>query len=175
MAARNPEASKLQRMIGMLTGNRSWPSPKFHATTIDCYTGERLVVSEDTRILVTHAVSASMSLPGIFSPTWVGDRICMDGGMSSSSTHSDVVAGARRALVVSLTDGTSGSGPRFSNIPNDLQQELRGIEAAGTRTLLIAANPGPVNLVSPSEIGPALKAGYVRGVKEAPQVKAFWA
>jgi hypothetical protein len=52
---------------------------------------------------------------------------------------------------------------------------LRGIEAAGTRTLLIAANPGPVNLVSPSEIGPALKAGYVRGVKEAPQVKAFWA
>jgi NTE family protein len=175
MAARNPAVSKLQRMIGVLTANRFWPSPKFHATTMDCYTGERLVISADSKIPVTHAVSASMSLPGIFGPTWVGDRICMDGGMSASSSHSDIIAGARRALVVSLTDGTSGSGPRFSNIPNDLQQELRAVEAAGTKTLLIAANPGQVNLVSPSEILPALKAGYDRGVKEAPQVKAFWA
>jgi hypothetical protein len=47
--------------------------------------------------------------------------------------------------------------------------------AAGTRTLLIAANPGQVNLVSPAEIGPALKAGYARAVKEADRVKAFWA
>ncbi len=99
----------------------------------------------------------------------------MDGGMSSSSTHSDLVAGAKRALVVSLTDGTPGSGPRFSNIPADLQKELKDLEASGTRTLLIAANPGQVNLVSPSEIGPALQAGHDRGVKEATAIKAFWA
>jgi NTE family protein len=86
MAARNPDVSKLQSMIQILTGNRSWPSPKFHATTMDCYTGERLVVSATAKIPVSHAVSASMSLPGIFGPTWLGDRICMDGGMSSSST-----------------------------------------------------------------------------------------
>jgi NTE family protein len=175
MAARNPEVSKLQEMIGVLTGNRSWPGPTFHATTMDCYTGERLVISEASKIPITHAASASMSLPGIFGPTWIGDRICMDGGMSPTSTHSDLVSGAKRALIVSLTDGTKGSGPRFSNMPNDLQYELKDLEAAGTRTLLIAANPGKVNLVSPAEIRPALKAGYDLAVKEADRVKAFWA
>jgi NTE family protein len=175
MGAKNPAVSKLQDMIGILTGNRSWPSPKFHATTMDCYTGERLVVSEADKIPIAHAASASMSLPGIFGPTWIGDRICMDGGMSPTSTHSDLVAGAKRALVVSLTDGTSGSGPRLSNIPNALQRELRDLEAAGTKTFLIAANPGQVNLVSPAEIRPALRAGYDRAVKEADRVKAFWA
>lgn len=174
MAARNPDVSKLQKMVGVLTDNRSWPSAKFHATTMDCYTGERLVISGESKIPVSHAVSASMSLPGIFGPTWVGNRICMDGGVGPTSTHSDLVAGAKRAIVVSLTDGSSGSGPRFSTIPADLQQELREIEAAGTKTLLIAANPGQVNLVSPAEIAPALRAGYQRGVKEADQVKAFW-
>jgi len=81
MAARNPAVSKLQDIIEILTGNRSWPSPKFHATTMDCYTGERLVISEANKIPISHAASASMSLPGIFGPTWIGDRICMDGGM----------------------------------------------------------------------------------------------
>jgi NTE family protein len=99
----------------------------------------------------------------------------MDGGMSPSSTHSDLVAGAKRAIVVSLTDGTSGSGPRFSNMPNSIQQELKDLEAAGTKTLFIAANPGKVNIVSPEEIGPALRSGYERGLKEADRVNAFWA
>jgi hypothetical protein len=54
-------------------------------------------------------------------------------------------------------------------------KSLRTLEAAGTKTLLIAANPGQVNLVSPAEIGPALKAGYDRAVNEADRVKAFWA
>ncbi len=74
-----------------------------------------------------------------------------------------------------LTDGSRGSGPRFSNIPIALAQELSDLEAAKTKTLLIAANPGQVNLVSPGEIAPALKAGYDRAVKAADRVKAFWA
>lgn len=175
MAASNPPVAKLQTMIRWLTGNSAWPSPRFHAATMDCYTGERLVVSATSKIPIDHAVSASMSLPGIFGPTWLGDRVCMDGGMSSSSTHSDLVAGARRVVVVSLTDGKPGSGPRFSNIPGDIAGELRQVEAAGSKTLLIAANPGKVNLVSPDEVGPALRAGYDRGRKEADGVKAFWA
>jgi NTE family protein len=175
MAARNSPVSKLQDMVQILTGNWSWPSAKFHATTMDCYTGERLVVSEENNIPITHAVSASMSLPGIFGPTWVGDRICMDGGMGPTSTHSDLLVGAKRVLVISLTDGRPSSGPRFPNIPNVIEQEIKNLEAAGTKALMIAANPGQVNLVSPSEIGPALKAGYDRAAKEADRVKAFWA
>jgi hypothetical protein len=73
--------------------------------------------------------------------------------------------------LTALTD----KGPRFSNIPNDIEQELRYVEAAGTKTLVIAADPGKVDLLSPAEIEPALKAGRDRAVREADRVKAFWA
>ena len=94
----------------------------------------------------------------------------MDGAMCSTSTHSDLVAGTRRALVVALTDKSL----RFSGIPNDIDQELSYLETAGTKTLLIAADPGKVHLLSPAEIGPALKSGRDRAVSEAERVKAFW-
>jgi len=40
MAARNPPVRNLQLMIDILSLGRSWPSPRFHATTTDCYTVE---------------------------------------------------------------------------------------------------------------------------------------
>jgi NTE family protein len=170
MAARNPPIRNLELMIDTLSLGRAWPSPRFHATTTDCYTGERLVLSQSSRVPISHAVCASVSLPGVFGPTWIGDRLCMDGAMCATSTHCDLVAGAGRALVIALTD----QGLRFSNIPNDIDQELSYVEAAGTKTLLIAADPGKVHLLSAAEIEPALKAGHDRAVREAEKVKAFW-
>jgi NTE family protein len=171
MAARNPPVRNLELMIDVLSLGRSWPSPRFHATTTDCYTGERLVLSQSSNIPISHAVCASASLPGVCGPTWIGDRLCMDGAMCSTSTHVDLIAGAKRALVVALTDKAL----RFSGIPNDIEQELRTVEAAGTKVLLIAADPAKVDLLSPAEIEPALKAGRDRAVREADRIKAFWA
>jgi NTE family protein len=171
MAARNPPVRNFRLMIDVLNLGRSWPSPRFYATTTDCYTGERLVLSRSSNIPISDAVCASASLPGVFGPTWIGDRLCMDGAICSTSTHVDLIAGAKRALVVALTD----EGLRFSNIPNDIEQELKYVEAAGTRTLLIAADPGKVHLLSAAEIEPALKAGRDRAGREADRIKAFWA
>jgi NTE family protein len=171
MAARNAPVRNLELMIDVLSLGRSWPSPAFHATTTDCYSGERIVLSQSSNIPISHAVCASASLPGVFGPTWVGDRLCMDGAMCSTSTHADLIAGAKRALVVALTDKAL----RFSGIPNDIEQELRTVEAAGTKVLLIAADPGKVHLLSPAEIEPALKAGRDRALREADRIKAFWA
>jgi NTE family protein len=170
MAARNPPVRNLQLMVDVLSLGRDWPSPRFHATTTDCYTGERLVLSQSSNVPISHAVCASVSLPGVFGPTWIGDRLCMDGAMCSTSTHVDLVAGAKRALVVALADKSM----RFSGIPNDIAQELNYVEASGTRTLLIAADPGKVHLLSAAEIEPALHAGHDRAVREADRIKAFW-
>src|SRR5262249_2719430 len=46
MAARNPPVRNLQLMIDILSLGRSWPDPRFHATTTDCYSGERLVLAQ---------------------------------------------------------------------------------------------------------------------------------
>ena len=60
----------------------------------------------------------------------------------------------------------------FSSIPNDIQQELSYVQAAGTKTLLIAADPGKVHLLSAAEIEPA--PGRDRAAREAERIKAFW-
>ena len=62
-----------------------------------------------------------------------------------------------------------------STVAGMAQAQEDRVEAAGTKTLLIAADPGKVDLLSAAEIEPALKAGRDRAVGEADRVKAFWA
>ena len=66
---------------------------------MDAYTGERLVLHDESGVRLARAVAASASVPGLFAPQPVGDRRAMDGGVSGSGIHSDLVAGAGRALV----------------------------------------------------------------------------
>ncbi len=84
MASNNAPVAALQQAIQTIIGPLDWPSPAMHTTANDCYTGERVVVSSDSGIAINHAVSASMSLPGHFGPTWIDDHYCMDGGISRS-------------------------------------------------------------------------------------------
>lgn len=106
----------------------------------------------------------------------------MDGGICPTSTHCDVVAGARRALVISLSDGgpqAVAQGLRTSGMPNTLQQEIRDLEAGGTRTMLVVAGllPGLEKLDSimdPQWIAPQLKYGHARGLADLARMTAFW-
>ena len=60
---------------------------------------------------VARAVAASSAVPGLFTPQPILDRRCMDGGVSGTGTHLDLVAGARRAVVLHLTDGAGADDP----------------------------------------------------------------
>ena len=183
MAARNPAGSDgYARTVRRLIGREEWPSPALHTTANDCYTGERLVVSQGAGIPIATACAASSSLPGSMGPTWLKDRLCMDGGICPTSTHCDVVAGTKRALVISLSDGgpeAVAQGLRTSGMPNTLQQEIRDLEAGGTKTMLVVAGllPGMDkldNIMDPQWIGPQLNYGHARGQADLTRVKAFW-
>ncbi|MFK8250990.1 patatin-like phospholipase family protein [Ancylobacter terrae] len=170
----------VERLAWLLTGDSrtGWPTPRMFTTSNDCYTGERLVVHQDVAqkngIPLAHAAGASSSLPGIIGPTLLGQRFCMDGGISKSWAHTDLVAGSKRALVITLTNGYEGS--LLSGIPHDIHREIAALEAVGTKAMLIIAGTPPgVNLLDPGEIAPALRAGYARAAIEAPKIKAFWA
>lgn len=184
MAARNPDdAASYARTVQRVIGGGAWPSPALHTTANDCYTGERLVVNQAAGIPIATACAASSSLPGSMGPTWLKDRLCMDGGICPTSTHCDVVAGAKRALVISLSDGGAqavAQGLRTSGMPNTLQQEIRDLEAGGTRTMLVVVGllPGLEKLDSimdPRWIAPQLKQGHARGQADLARVTAFWA
>jgi NTE family protein len=105
----------VERLAWLLTGDSKtdWPVAKMFTTANDCYTGERLVVHQDVArkngIPLAHGAGASSSLPGIIGPTLLGQRFCMDGGIAKTWAHTDLVAGAKRAIVVTLTNGYEGS------------------------------------------------------------------
>jgi NTE family protein len=183
MASSNPDgvANHYKVMEKLLTST-AWPSDGLFTTAMDCFTGQRLVVSKANNVPINVACAASSSAPGQVGPTFVKDRLCMDGGMSQSSTHSDVIAGVKRAIVISLGDGTINEqkqGLRLSSLPNTIGQEIKDLEAGGTKTkhIVVGLPPGlskVENLLDPKWIAPYLKFGNDRGVADAVMMKAFW-
>lgn len=183
MATHTNPLHEWQALLNRLTGaGKAWPSPKYHTTAIDCYTGQRLVVAQENHIPAIDAISASSSWPGLAGPTSLKDRRCMDGGTCQSSTHADVLGGAKRVLIVSLASGNdvkdSEQGLRLSHFPNTLFQEIKDLKAGGSKVMLIVAGCPPgyakVNLVDPALIPVAIKYGSDRGASDAPKIKAFW-
>ena len=170
----------VERLAWLLTGDSrtGWPVAKMYTTANDCYTGERLIIGQAAArkngIPLAHAAAASSSLPGVIGPTLLGQRYCMDGGISRTWAHADVVAGSRRAIVITLTNGYEGS--LLSGIPHNVHTEMTALEATGTKgMLIIAGTPKGVDLLDPGQIAPALRAGYARAKVEAGKIRIFWA
>jgi len=183
MASRNPDGeAKYYKVLEKMMTATQWPSSAMYTTANDCFTGERLVVSQSSNISANVACAASSSAPGQMGPTFLKNRLSMDGGICQTSTHSDVIAGVKRALVFSLGDGTPNElkqGLRLSSLPNTVNQEIKTLEAGGTKTkhIVVGVPPGVSkieNIMDPKWISGYLKFGYDRGVTDAPMMKAFW-
>ncbi len=183
MASNNPDGTvKHYKVIEKLLTSTTWPADGMFTTAVDCFTGQRIVVSRANDVPINVACAASSSAPGQVGPTFVKDRLCMDGGMSQSSAHSDVVAGVKRAIIISLGDETVNEqmqGLRLSTLPNTINQEVRNLEAGGTKTkhMVVGLPPGLTkveNLLDPKWIAPYLKFGNDRGIVDAATMKAFW-
>lgn len=171
---------KVGKLAALLTGDSKtdWPTSRMFTTGIDCYTGERIIVGQQTarknNIPLAHGVAASSSLPGIIGPTLLGQRYVMDGGICSNPAHVDVVAGSKRALVITLTDGITGA--ILTTIPHPIAQTIKDLEATGTKVKwIVAGTPPGISLVDPAQIKGALRAGYERSKVEAQKIKEFWA
>lgn len=171
---------KVEGLAALLTGDskKDWPTARMFTTGIDCYTGERLVVSQASarknHIPLAHGAAASSSLPGIAGPTLLGQRYVMDGGICSNPAHVDLVAGSKRALVITLTDGVTGA--ILTSIPHPITQNIKDLESTGTKVKwIVAGTPLGISLVDPKQIAGALKVGYERAKLEAPKIKEFWA
>jgi NTE family protein len=183
MASSNPDGtSKHYKVIEKLLTTTTWPSDGMFTTAVDCFTGQRLLVSRSSNVPINVACAASSSAPGQVGPTFVKDRLCMDGGMSQSSTHCDVIAGVKKAIVISLGDGTVNEqkqGLRLSTLPNTINQEIKDLEVGGTKTkhIVVGLPPGlskVENLLDPKWIAPYLKFGNDRGIADMAMMKTFW-
>ena len=180
MAAKSIPSEKFKTNIKVFLGDMKNIPQKMYITTIDCYTAERLVIAPESDVSVITACAASASAPGVTGPTWVKDRVCMDGSIGSTETHCDIIAGSRRALVVALADTIEQEkeGLRLNHLPNTILQEVKDLEAGGTKTKLVVVGMLPgrktMSVVDPEMMEPAIKYGYERGMADLPEMKLFW-
>ncbi len=175
LAAQTPSAATTRRNVALVLGTSRWPSDALHITCVDAYTGERCVVTREANTTMARAAAASSAVPGIFAAQPIGDRRCMDGGVSGTGTHLDLLAGARRVLILALTDGSDMTEGMMTSHPGSGRQEFDDLVASGTEVVL--RTPSEVDLLelmAPTSIPRALAMGARQASADVGVLSTFW-
>jgi len=176
LAAATPKPETTRRNISLVLGSRTWDSEALRITCVDSYTGERCVVTRESNTSIARAVAASSAVPGVFAPQPIGDRRCMDGGVSGTGTHLDLVGGAKRVLLLALTDGKDVTEGMMTSQPADGLQELEDLTQSGTEVVLrIPTEVDLLMLMEPESVPKALALGARQAAADYPLLSTFWA
>lgn len=175
LAAVTPKAEATRRNIALIVGTGRFPSDALQITCVDAYTGERCVVDRRANITLARAIAASSAVPGVFAPQPIGDRRCMDGGVSGTGTHLDLLAGAKRVLILALTDGSDMTEGMMTSHPGSGRQELEDLTSSGTSVVL--RTPAEIDLealMAPSTVPKALVMGARQAAADVELLADFW-
>jgi NTE family protein len=176
LAAVTPDPARMRGNLRLIVTGTSWPNPRLEISCVDAYTAERCILQESAKVHPARACAASSAVPGLFPPQPIGDRRCMDGGVSGTGLHSDRVAGAERALVLSLSDGSNVTVPGMTVAVGSIERELAALAASGTRAFV--RGPGTVDveqLMSPAAVPAALADGARQATADLDELREFWA
>ncbi|MBA3266655.1 MAG: patatin-like phospholipase family protein [Acidimicrobiia bacterium] len=174
LAAQAPASSVMPRKLALILAFRRWPSAALHITCVDTYSGERCIVTGAAGVGIARAVAASSAVPGLFAPQPIGDRRCMDGGVSGSGTHLDLLAGAERVVVLSLTDGRGLEQGMLTSAPGSTEKESAALEASGSRVFYrVPASVDPKALMDPAAVPDAVEMGRRQAAADAGELSAF--
>jgi NTE family protein len=175
LAARTPTAEVTARNFSVILRMRRWPSSRLHITCVDAFTGERIVVTRSAAVPLARAAAASSAVPGIFAPQPIQDRKCMDGGVAATGVHLDLVAGARRALVISLVDGSEPDLAWGTMTPETIRQEFVDLQASGTEALRIVPRTRvPEDVMDPHLAVSAVQEGVAQADDDVALLRDFW-
>jgi NTE family protein len=175
LAARTPTAEVTARNFSVILRMRRWPSSRLHITCVDAFTGERIVVTRSAAVPLARAAAASSAVPGIFAPQPIQDRKCMDGGVAGTGVHLDLVAGARRALVISLVDGSEPDLAWGTMTPESIRQEFADLQASGTEALrIVPRTQVPEDVMDPRLAVHAVQEGVAQADDDITLLRGFW-
>ena len=175
LAARTPTAEVTARNFSVILRMRRWPSSRLHITCVDAFTGERIVVTRSAAVPLARAAAASSAVPGIFAPQPIQDRKCMDGGVAGTGVHLDLVAGARRALVISLVDGSEPELAWGTMTPETIRQEFADLQASGTEALrIVPRTQVPEDVMDPRLAVSAVQEGVAQADDDITLLRDFW-
>ena len=173
LAAATPPAATLPAAVMLMLQARQWPGDNLVVSATDAYSGERLALGRSSGVPLPRAVAASASVPGLFAPQRVLDRRAMDGGVSGSGIHADLVAGAERALVLPIVGALDE--PRFTIQPDATDREVAALRASGTEVVVHHSRlPTTSELMNPAQVPAAFALGGEQAREDAPALREFW-
>lgn len=176
LAAQASAPPVMARKLSLILASRRWPSAALHITCVDTYSGERCIVTEAAGVGIARAVAASSAVPGLFAPQPIGDRRCMDGGVSGSGTHLDLLAGSRRVVVLALSDGRGVVHGMMTSAPGSTEQELADLQASGSNVFYrVPTSVDPRALMDPAAVPDAVEMGRRQGAADAGELATFLA
>jgi len=174
LAAQTPRPEAMRRSVSLVAGRGHFPSDSLCVTCVDCYTGERCVITRGTSTPIPFAVAASSAVPGLFAPQPIGDRRCMDGGVSGTGIHLDLVAGATRVVVLALSDGSQLAPGTMTTSPGSQQRELDELAASGARVFVRVPEAATLDeLMSPTAVPKAMAMGARQADADAHELASF--
>jgi NTE family protein len=175
LTAATPPPRFMRRNISVLAGGRRWPSAALHVSCVDAYTGDRCIVTHEAGVSAAAAAAASSAVPGIFSPYPIADRMCMDGGVSGTGLHLDVLGGTRRVLVLGLSDGTELAEGVMTIAPGSIEHELDQLAATGSRVEFVVPEAIDLDeLMSPAAVPKAMAMGTRQAENDRRRLHSFW-
>ncbi len=175
LAAATTSAAAMRRNIALIVGWGTLTPDSLWITCVDAFTAERCVLKGGGGVTSARAVAASSAVPGIFPPQPVGDRRCMDGGVSGTGLHLDLLAGSRRVLALSLTDGTEGTEGMMTTRPGDIGREVDQLRETGADVILrVPTEVDLAELMSPAAVPRALMMGRRQASDDVGLLARFW-
>jgi NTE family protein len=177
-AADTPSPKTMVRHLFLVIGEH-WGSEALWMTTVDVDSGERCVITAETGVPVSNGAAASSAVPGIYSPQSIAGRTCMDGGVCGTTVHLDLLAGARKALVLSLYRDDELTTGMLTLAPGDLTRELAQLRASGTEIFFQAPEHHPMDvagLMDPKAVPDAMAMGARQAAEDIATggIAEFW-
>lgn len=154
-----PEGFVSTDPIARLVGERApggWPARKrLWVVATDFETGERVAFGRPGRARpeLAAAVAASCAVPGFYRPVEIAGRKYVDGGVHTGA-NLDVVAAESLDLVICLNPLSSPPGaargvfgPVRTLLHHQLLPQMRAVEQAGARVVVIEPNGRSIGLI----------------------------
>jgi NTE family protein len=173
LAAATPSPQLLPASALLVTHTWRWPGERLIVTAVDAYTGERLALTSASGVPLLRAIAASAAVPGLFAPQPLLDRRCMDGGVAGTGIHSDLVAGAERALVIPIAETLPE--PRYTIQADGAEREIAALRESGTAVAVRCSRLSVMDdLMDPGAVPAALELGAVQAADDAAALADFW-
>ena len=178
-----PGAEDRRAMVAARLPRAEWPDRPMIVVAVNAQTGELAAFDRDSGVDLVDAVTASTALPGLTATHAIKGTRYINGGVRSTE-NADLASGYANVVVLSPFGGRGGTAPgrdanpagQFEGLRRfpgaDLASQVEALRKRGSRVEVITPDADSqaamgTNQMNPATRGPAARAGYAQGKREA--------